>query len=349
MTAVVALLGVVLCALCIHRGRAATPVGRESSPADAEVGTAPAHVRSSAEGRGQARVLVPDVPASAPVVRAASGGRVTGRFRHPGVTTAGRDADIEGCGPAPAPSGPWARLLRSAGVDGDPRTWWRVAVGATLGSGALALLRGGPGGAVTVAAVVAGAIALALAGARGRGPRRADAGLPDLLEHAARELRGGRDLPSSLEAAARAVGGVHGHELGAAMDRVERGASLVAALRPWSEDHPRPPVRLSVAAFEVAAEAGGARARALDGIAATLRSRAVVADEARALASQSRASAAVMVALPVVIAALGSAADPRLARTLLGTPIGLGCVAVAAALDGAGAWWMQRVVQGASR
>ena len=112
---------------------------------------------------------------------------------------------------------------------------------------------------------------------------------------------------------------------------------------------PAPAGAPGVAAFEVASEAGGAAARALDGVAASLRSRAVVADEARALASQARASAAVMVALPVIVAALGGAADPRLARTLLGTPLGLTCVVVAALLDGVGAWWMQRVVRGAQQ
>ncbi|WCO66505.1 type II secretion system F family protein [Iamia majanohamensis] len=244
--------------------------------------------------------------------------------------------------------GPWARALASAGVEGDPRRWGRAAVGSVVLAALLAGVRGGPLGAAAVALVVTASFALALRVGRGRGPRRADALLPDLLEHVARALRSGRDLPGALGEAGATVGGAHGHEAAAVVARVERGATLVAALRPWPEAHPRAAVGLAVAGLEVAAEAGGARARALDGIAATLRARAVVADETRALATQARASAAVMVALPVVVAALGSAADPRLARTLLGTPVGLACVAVAGVLDGVGAWWMHRVVDGAA-
>ncbi len=249
--------------------------------------------------------------------------------------------------PTRALLGAWSGALASAGIDGDPRRWLRVAAGVTAVGSGLAALRGGPAGGVVVALVIGVSLVLGLRAVRGRGPRRADAALPDLLEHAARDLRAGLDLPTALASAGATVGGVHGREVRTVVDRVDRGSTLVGALRPWTDAHPRSSVRVSVAALEVASEAGGARARALDGIAATLRSRAVVAEEARALATQARASAAVMVALPIVVAALGSAADPRLARTLLGTPIGLGCVVAAGVLDGAGAWWMQRVVDGA--
>lgn len=245
--------------------------------------------------------------------------------------------------------GLWSRALASAGVDGDPLRWARLAIAVTLGLGLLATARSGPAGGITVVIVAAGAVVLGLRATCGRGLRRADRELPDLLEHAARGLRSGLDLVPALGLAAAAVGGVHGAELGRTLGRVDLGAPLVEALVPWAEDHPRPPVRMSVAALEVAATAGGARARALDGIAATLRSRTVVAEEAGALATQARASAAVMVALPVVVAGLGSAADPRLAHALLGTPVGLACVTAAALLDGAGAWWMQRVVDGAGQ
>ncbi len=282
-----------------------------------------------------------------------------GAARRPGTTGSAPE------GPAPegpAPTGPataarargpraraWAGALASAGIEGDAQRWARVAAAGVLATGGLVALRGGPVGGAVVAGVLVASLALALRVARGRGSRRADASLPDLLEHAARELRSGLDLVPALGSAAATVGGVHGDEVAAVVARVDRGATVVAALGPWSDAHPRPPVGLAVAALEVAAEAGGARAAALDGVAATLRARAVVADESRALASQARASAAVMVALPLVVAALGSAADPRLAHTLLGTPVGLGCVLVAALLDGAGAWWMQRVVDGAHR
>ncbi len=239
----------------------------------------------------------------------------------------------------------WAQALADAGIDGDPRRWARVAVGAIGLVWAVGVVRGGAGGAVVVVvlAVVAGSVALRVSS--GRGVRRADARLPDLLEHAGRSLRSGVDLVPALRAAADAVGGLHGAEVGAAVARVDGGAPLPAALAPWGWAHPRPPVALAVGALEVAALAGGARGRALDGVAATLRARTAVAEEARALSSQAAASAAVLVALPLVVTVLGALADPRVAGDLLGTPVGLVCLVVAVVLDGIGALWMHRIVR----
>jgi len=259
-----------------------------------------------------------------------------------------------GAGPVPGPTpatrpalpGRWATALADAGVDGDPRRWARLGVAAVAGASVLGVVVGGPGGAVALPVVALAGSAVGLRAAAGRSTRQADATLPELLEQAGRALRSGVDLVPALAQAATAVGGPHGQQVRSAAGRVAGGAPLAVALAPWADDHPRRAVRLVVAALEVAVDGGGARARALDGVAATLRDQAALADEIRALASQARASAAVLVALPVVFGVVGSAADPRLAHTLLGTAPGVACVAGALVLDLAGAWWMHRIVSG---
>jgi tight adherence protein B len=240
----------------------------------------------------------------------------------------------------------WTRALSDAGIDGDPRRWARVAVGVVVLAAGVGASRGGPGAAVVLGAGVVATGVVGLRGAAGRGTRRADRRLADLLEHASRSLRAGVDLVRALDAAAEEVGGVHGRAVAAVVARVEGGAPLPSALAPWGRAHPRPPVALAVGALEVAALAGGASARALDGVAATLRARTAVAEEARALASQAAASAAVLVALPLVVTVLGSVADPAVAGDLLGTPVGLACVLAALVLDAVGGWWMHRIVAG---
>ena len=240
----------------------------------------------------------------------------------------------------------WARALGDAGIEGDPHRSGRLALVAGLGVGGLATLRAGVAGGLVVLVGIRRRPRPGPAGRPGRGDRRADAALPELVEHTARGLRSGLDLVAALATAGRSVGGVHGAEVARVAARVERGAPLVEALGGWGEAQPRSPVRLVVAALRVAAEAGGGRAPALDGLAASLRAQAVVAEEARALATQARASAGVMVVLPVVVATLGAAGDPRLARTLLRTPVGLTCLGTALALDAVGGWWMHRVVDG---
>ncbi|QYG94670.1 hypothetical protein HC251_21015 [Iamia sp. SCSIO 61187] len=238
----------------------------------------------------------------------------------------------------------WSEALVEAGVDGDPARWARLGLGSAGLLGLLAGSRGGVVGGLVAAgvAVVVGGVALRMA--RGRGARQADARLPELVEHVGRGLRAGLDLRSAVLGAGAAVGGPHGAALEVAVARVDGGAGWGEALEGWVDDHPRRSVQLVVGALAVADAAGGRASRALDGVAATLRARAAVADEARALASQARASAAVLVALPVVVAAGGAAADRAVARALLGTPWGLGCIGLATALDVVGALWMHRIV-----
>jgi len=82
----------------------------------------------------------------------------------------------------------------------------------------------------------------------------------------------------------------------------------------------------------------------LDGVTETLRDRVALDREVAALSSQAKASAAVLVVAPIVFAGLAGLADPRVARTLLGEPLGWACLAGGVLLDAVGAVWMSRLV-----
>lgn len=240
------------------------------------------------------------------------------------------------------------RALAERGVAGDVGGWCRVGVGAGVVVAAVGLVRGGPVGAVVTLGVAGVALAVLARATRGRGARLADDQLPVLLEHTSRGLRSGLDLRSALaDAAARA--GAHGPAAASVVHRVDGGAAWDEALAGWADDAPRPPVRLVAAALSLARASGGRAAHALDGVAATLRARRAVAQEARSLATQAQASAAVLVALPLVVSVGGAVADPRLADALLGTTWGLACIVAAVALDAIGALWMHRIVAASAR
>ena len=85
--------------------------------------------------------------------------------------------------------------------------------------------------------------------------------------------------------------------------------SLASALDGWAERRPLPSVRLGVAALALAAETGGASARAVDGVAETIRGRLAVGAEVRALSAQARLSALVIVLAPLAFSALAVASD----------------------------------------
>jgi tight adherence protein B len=208
---------------------------------------------------------------------------------------------------------------------------------------ALGALLGGPVLAVGAFAGAAGAPVVVLRSMRGRAAERAEAGLPGALEEIARGLRSGGSLRQAVACAAEASPGILGEELARVALAAGQGMPLVEALEDCAGRSPRPGVRLAVAALSLGAETGGAQARAVDGVAATLRERLAVAAEVRALSSQTRASMLVIALSPLAFCAFASATDHRTSTFLFRTPFGVACLAAGIGLDVAGAAWMRRL------
>jgi tight adherence protein B len=211
------------------------------------------------------------------------------------------------------------------------------------------------GGLATAWVVVGPSAALALAAAasavpvtarlRGRAAERSrrDHQMPSALERLATALRSGASLPQALREVGEALDPPLGPEVAALARAAERGRSLRDVLDEWSAAHDDPGTRLAATALVIATVVGSAPARAIDGVAATVRERLDLAAERRALAVQARTSALVLSVAPVGFAALLVMGDTAAARFLLGTPAGWACLALGLALDVAGAWWMTRL------
>lgn len=232
--------------------------------------------------------------------------------------------------------------LAAAAVPVDPAVGWTgwLALSAVLVALAAAA---GPALAVVALAASAGLPAVALVVLGGRGDRALEAALPESLEGVARSLRSGGSLRQAVGEAAGSVGGVLAHDLSRVAAEVAAGAPLASALGAWEQRRPLPGVRLAVAALALGAETGGAHARAVDGVAETLRSRLAVAGEVRALSSQARASALVIVLAPLCFSGFAAVTDERTAAFLFRTPLGLLCLLGGLALDTTGAVWMHRL------
>lgn len=240
--------------------------------------------------------------------------------------------------------------LRSADLDHDAagvaRRWVGGAVAAVVVGGAM----WGPGGSLVVLALATGGPVALLAWRKGRQGQRFSAALPGLLETVAGSLRAGSSLPEALSSAAADATGsaLLDGDLASLTARVGRGQPFVDAVRSWTVGRPHEGVGLVAAAFVLGTEAGGARARAIDGVAATLRDRRALTAEVDALSAQARASAVVMMGAPVVFAALGLLSDPDVSAFLLRTPAGLGCLLVGLGLDVAAGLWMMRIARAAA-
>jgi tight adherence protein B len=169
-----------------------------------------------------------------------------------------------------------------------------------------------------------------------------------LLEAVARSMRGGGSLVQAIgEVCEGSPPGAAASDLAVALRSVHAGVPLADALSTWATaagpgDDAR---RLAGAALTLGADLGGASARSLDAAAVGLRDRAALGREVRALTSQARASAVVMVSAPVAFLVLGTAADHRVSQALLTVPTGLVCLASGVVLDLIGAAWMARMTR----
>lgn len=240
--------------------------------------------------------------------------------------------------------------LVSADITGDPRLlvvrWMAVSSVAAV----VAVGRWGPTGVVVALAGSVGGAAVVVGWRRGRSGQRYAAALPVVLEACAGRLRAGASLTEAVTSAAGDATGssLLDADLAALDRRIDHGQPFAAAVEEWAASRVVPGLGLVAAALVLGAEAGGARARALDGVAATLRDRRAVAAEVDALSSQARASAVVMMGAPVAFAALGLLSDPEVSAFLLRTPAGLACLGVGLTLDALAGVWMLRIARSAA-
>lgn len=242
----------------------------------------------------------------------------------------------------------WARpLLRDVGLPPDS-TWRRLVGGAALGVAAVGLV-GGPVLATVAAAALAAAPCLLRPGLRRRAARRRDEQLAPALERLAAELRSGRALGPAIVDVAEHTAPPLGIELRALASELRHGASVTAALQRWGDGaDASAELRLAASALALGSQAGGQLARSVDEVAGTLRERRELRAEARALATQARASAAVLAVAPPAFTLLVSTVEPGTLRFLLGSPPGLACLVGGVALDLVGGRWMARIVSGAA-
>lgn len=202
---------------------------------------------------------------------------------------------------------------------------------------------------VVVAVAVSWSARWVLVRRRSAAVREAVRQLPQVAADLARSVRSGSSMHTAFGVVSDRAGGLLGPELRSVAHAIDRGRSLDAALGEWQERTEVSGVDLLVGACRFGVRHGGDLTRALDGVAAALLDALEVADETRALVAQARTSAAVLLALPPLGAALFALADPAVAGVLLGSTAGWLCVVVGLGLDALGALVSGRIIGSALR
>ena len=169
--------------------------------------------------------------------------------------------------------------------------------------------------------------------------------LPDILQLIASTLQAGFSLPQALDAVVREQGPPAAGEFSRALAEARIGAKLedgleAVAIRMESDD-----LHWTVMAMRIQQGVGGNLAEVLHTIATTIRERAAMRRQVRALSAEGRLSAYILVALPLIVATWLFISSATYMRPLYTTTFGEVMLVLATALLVIGALWMHRVIK----
>lgn len=169
--------------------------------------------------------------------------------------------------------------------------------------------------------------------------------LPDVLQLVAGSLQSGFSLAQALDAVVREDTQPAAGEFSRALAETRIGAELEDSLDRVAQRMASDDMRWIVMAIRIQREVGGNLAEVLLTTVSTMRERAQVRRQVRALTAEGRLSAYVLLGLPVGIAGFMLMVRPEYIAHLYTSLFGVLLIAVALLSMAIGAFWMSRLVQ----
>ena len=168
--------------------------------------------------------------------------------------------------------------------------------------------------------------------------------LPDVLQLIAGSLQSGFSLPQALDAVVREDTQPAAAEFSRALAEARIGADLEDALQRIADRMDSTDLRWTVMAIRIQRQVGGNLAEVLLTTMGTMRERAFLRRQVRALSAEGRLSAIILIALPILVGAWFFYSDPKYMRILYTTVPGLIMFVGSAALVVLGGFWMRRLI-----
>ncbi|HEY3696566.1 type II secretion system F family protein [Phenylobacterium sp.] len=196
-----------------------------------------------------------------------------------------------------------------------------------------------------------GACALSLLGvflwvrrARNARLKKFEEQLPLALDIMTRAIRAGHPVLASVQLAADELGDPIGSEFGLIVDETNYGAEFKAALTSFARRTGSGDAHFMAVAINIQAETGGNLAEILEGLTRVMRGRGTLAKRVKALASEGKASAYLLSALPVGLVAFQAVFNPKFYTDKFSDPIFWPTVACVGGLYLLGWAMIQRII-----
>ena len=237
-------------------------------------------------------------------------------------------------------------LVTRSGVVFEPRRWLLTILLVAMGSFTAGLLLSHN---LIIAAAIAplGAIALPIGYLQFKAGRRAKAlaeQLPQALQIIVRSLEAGHPVPTAIALVGREMPDPIGSEFGLAADEIAYGATLSQAVARIADRCRHADVDLFASVIRLQERSGGNLIGLLKMIAHTIRERLKMRMKIKALSSEGKASAMILIAAPFATAGILQVLSPDFYGEVIGEPIVaivLSCLAVWMAL---GALVMRKMI-----
>jgi tight adherence protein B len=156
--------------------------------------------------------------------------------------------------------------------------------------------------------------------------------MPLALDIINRALRAGHPVVSAVQLAANEMGDPIGTEFGLILDETAYGHEFKDALTNFARRTGSPDAHFFAVSVGIQSQTGGNLAEILAGLAAVIRGRCTLAKRVKALASEGRASAYVLSALPPLLVSFIALTQPSFYTSKFGDPIFWPTVAVICAV-----------------
>ena len=168
--------------------------------------------------------------------------------------------------------------------------------------------------------------------------------LPDTLVIISSSLKSGLSFNQAIESVANEGGNEVALQFKRVLAEVQLGKLLTDSLLDVADRMQSADFRWTISALSIQREVGGNLSDILTTTAETIRGRAEIRREVKALSAEGRMSAYVLVALPFFMLLYLQVTKPEYVKIMFTNPIGIGLMSVVGILISAGWFWTKKVV-----